>query len=232
MQQPEQQPNSAGGTAPADRQCHYTKSDGQPCRNWALRGHHHCFPHHRFIHSRPERPIDVPLLEDQASIVYVLSQTLQSLAWGSIPVTNGRMILAGCRLAHTMQMHQHETAKFRLQLRRLNIPEQEIFDPAPPSQPTAPSAEHDAEPAPNPIKVRPKHIQFRDLKKDWDKQLLKVENEMTDKSHRRYGETQEDFLASRATPFDHLPAQDAEVRKARDLAAALPADNATATINN
>ena len=46
MHESEEQSNP-GGLAPADRQCHYTKSDGHPCRDWTLRGHHHCFRHLR-----------------------------------------------------------------------------------------------------------------------------------------------------------------------------------------
>jgi hypothetical protein len=237
---------SPDGSAPAERQCRYTKSDGQRCRNWSLRGRDHCFAHNRYIHASPERPIDVPLLEDEASIVYLLSQTLQSLAWGTIPIANGRMILDGCHFAHKMQMHHLEAAKFRLRLRRLNIPEHEIFAEASSASPLASEApipaasEHpqhpgapspDPDPASNSVKQRPADIQFRDLKKDWDKDLLRVENEMTDMSHRRYGETQEDFLASHARPFDHLAAVDLEVKKARDMATALAAKNESPTIN-
>jgi hypothetical protein len=240
------EPNS-GGAAPADRQCQYTKSDGKRCRNWILHGRDHCFAHDRYIHASPERPIDVPLLEDEPSIVYVLSQTLQCLAWGTVPIANGRMILDGCHFAHKMQMQHLETAKFRLKLRRLNIPEHEIFGEAPdtpalaPQTPIPAASEHaqeldarrpDPDPTPNPVKERPGYIQFRDLKKDWDKDMLRVENEMTDMSHRRFGETQEDFLASHARPFDHLAAVDLEVQRAREMAAALTAKNESPTVNN
>jgi hypothetical protein len=249
MQQHESEPSTPGGAAPADRQCHYTKSGGERCRNWALRAHDHCFAHDRYIHSRPERPIDVPLLEDEASIVYVLSQTLQSLAWGALPIANGRMIIDGCRFAHKIQQQQHENAKLRLRVRRLGIPEHEIFG-ATPDDPVLASetrvssdSEHtqkagprcpdpEPDPTPNPVKKRPSHLQFRDLKKDWDKDMLRVENEMTDMSHRRCGESEEDFLASHAQPFEHLAAADLEVKRAREMAAALTAKNESAADNN
>jgi hypothetical protein len=226
-----------GGLAPADRQCHYTKSDGQRCRDWTLRGQDHCFRHDRYIHCRPERPVDVPLLEDEASIVYLLSQTLQALAWGTIPVTNGHALLTGCRLAHSMHAHRLEAAKFRFKLRRLGIPEHEIFEqqhadaalaPESPSvnpEPGAPSSE----PTPNPERARPKDIQFRDLRKNWDKELLKAGNEMSDMIFKRYGEAKEDFLASRATPFEHLAEVDREVERARAMAKAAQPETCSPT---
>jgi hypothetical protein len=237
-----------GGLAPADRQCHYTKSDGQRCRDWTLRGQNHCFRHDRYIHHLPERPVDVPLLEDEDSIVYLLSQTLQALAWGTIPVTNGRALLAGCRLAHSMHAQRLEAAKFRFKLRRLGIPEHEIFDPItePGSsepvlskcQPEGGTRRTDlcpepgtqsSEPTPNPVKVRPKDIQFRDLRKNWDKELLKAGNEMSDMIFKRYGEAKEDFLASRATPFEHLAEVDREVERARAMAKAAQSETCSPT---
>jgi hypothetical protein len=209
----DQETSNPGGQAPADRQCNYTKSDGHRCRNWVLRGHEHCFGHHRYLHARPERPIDVPLLEDEASIVYLLSQTLQALAWGTIPVPNGHALLNGCRLAHSIATQRLEAAKFRVKLRRLGIPEHEIFDPGTNPERETPNAEHApldpaTEPVSNPIKVRSSHLSFRDLKKDWDKELSKVESEMTDMFAPRYKETREEFNAARATPFENLAQQD------------------------
>ena len=119
---------NSGGAAPEDRMCHYTKSDGSRCHDWSLLGHDHCFRHHRYLNARPERPIEVPLLEDEASIVYVLSQTLQALAWGTLPTANGHALLKGCRLAHAIETTRLENAKLRLKVRRLGIPEHEIFD--------------------------------------------------------------------------------------------------------
>jgi hypothetical protein len=213
--------SNPGGLAPADRQCNYTKSDGHRCRAWVLRGHDHCFGHHRYLHSRPERPIDVPLLEDEASIVYLLSQTLQALAWGTIPVSNGHALLNGCRLAHSMQTQRLEAAKFRVKLRRLGIPEHEIFDPSTSSEHEAANTNNqpapgapcpDPSPIPNPKRERSSHLSFRDLKKNWDKDLSKVESEMTDMFAPRYKETREEFNAARATPFENLAQQDLAIQ--------------------
>jgi hypothetical protein len=257
-----------GGAAPADRQCQYTKSDGHRCRDWALRGHDNCARHHRFAQYAGHRPIDVPLLEDEDSLVLLLSQTLRALAWGAIPVSNGRAILNGCRLAHSIQCRRLEAAKFRLKLRRLNIPENEIFAPgssepvlsqgqpedgtrrtdlcletdAEPERGTQSTErdpqdagpgtrcpETDAEPCPAPD---PPEVRFRDLKKNWDKDLLHGENELTDMYAPRYGETREEFRASRVKPFDHLAEVDREIEKARAMAAALPAESASLAVSN
>jgi hypothetical protein len=197
-----------GGAAPAHRQCHYTKADGRRCRDWAIRGQEHCARHQRFLHYSAMCPIEVPLLEDEDSVILLLSETLRALAGGMIPVSNGRALLAGCRLAHSMHCSGIETAKFRLRLRRLNIPENEIFeppvspepDPAPGALVSEPDTEPDSPSAPPPASG----ARFRDLKKNWDKEILRAENEITDLYAPRYGETREEFVAARATPFGNL----------------------------
>ena len=112
-----------GGAAPEDRQCQFTKSDGFRCHDWALRGHKHCFRHHQYLNVVPERPIDVPLLETEDDLASLLSQTLRALATGTIPASNGRAILAGCRIMQGIVNHRLARAKFNLKLRRLGTPE-------------------------------------------------------------------------------------------------------------
>ena len=211
----EEQTTNPGGLAPADRQCHYLLGNGARCRSWSLRAHDHCHRHHRYLHSLPERPIDVPLLEDEGSLTYVLSQTIQALAWGTLPTANGHAILAACRLVQNSLNTRLETAKLRFKVRRFGIPEHEIFDePAP--EPGALSP--DPAPTANPIKVPPSNLRFRDLKKDWDKALQRTGSEAGDMYFPRCGETREEFNAARATPFQHLAEQDREVQKALALA--------------
>ncbi len=228
MQEFDQQ-TASGGQAPAQRQCHYLLGNGHRCRDWSLRGHDHCHRHHRYLRASPDRPIDVPLLEDEASIVYLLSQTLQAVAWGAIPVANGHALLTGCRLAHSIETQRLEAAKLRFKLRRLGIPEHEIFDPITDPERDSPSADPDPVPepgalspdpalTPNPIKVPPSNLRFRDLKKDWDKALQRTGSEAGDMYFPRCGETREEFNAARATPFQHLAEQDREVQKALALA--------------
>jgi hypothetical protein len=214
------EPTNPGGLAPAGRQCHYLLGNGARCRDWALRGHDHCHRHHRYIHARPDSPIDVPLLEDEGSLTYVLSQTIQALAWGALPTANGHAILAACRLVQNNLNTRLETAKLRVKVRRLGIPEHEIFEPQVPerqavgaerqmdtgarcSEPGALSPDLDA-PTPTPIKVPPSNLRFRDLKKDWDKALQRTGSEAGDMYFPRCGETREEFNAARATPFEHL----------------------------
>ena len=214
---------NAGGTAPAERRCCYTKADGRACRDWALRGHEHCFRHHRYLHARPERPIEVPLLEDAASIVLLLSETMRAIAWGTIPVSNGRLLLAGCKLAHAMQRQRHEEAKLRMRCRRMDIPEEEIFEgraakesqetgasqesEAGSEEPGAGSLEAVAELAPNPevsnapLATPNPRVRFRNLKQNWDKELGRAANEMMDMRFPRHDETREAFEIARDTPF-------------------------------
>ena len=63
-------------------------------------------------------------------------------------------------------------------------------------------------------------VRFRDLKNDWDKSLQRTENAVGDMYFKRVGESQEDFKASRATPFEHLAEADREVERARAMAKA------------
>jgi hypothetical protein len=228
--------SSSGGAAPADRSCRYTKADGKPCRDWAVRGQDYCHRHDIFLHARPERPIDVPLLEDEASIVLLLSETLRAMAWGTIPVPNGRMLLAGCRLAHTIQMQRLEMAKFRMRVRRMGVREEDVFNPPSPElqlerapQPDAVAAENagsENEPLTAPLQKPNPRCRFRDLKKNWDKELRRTGRDAEDMFFPRHDETREEFNAAHALPFDHLEAIDREVAKARAMAAAAATENA------
>ncbi len=219
-----------GGAAPAERQCSYMKADGTKCRDWTVRGQQLCGRHGLFVQTRMEKPIGVPLLEDENSIVLVLSETVRGLAWGTMPVTNGRHIIAALRLAYTIQSQKMQMAKLRLQMRKLGVREEEILEAAPAAvvvgeetgdrsvetgagsaepgdrseETGAGSATDSAEMAQ--ASMMPPHSRgkFRDLKKQWDKDLQKGANEMTDRFVKRYGETREEFVAARATPFGEM----------------------------
>ncbi|MFP5229022.1 MAG: hypothetical protein ACLGXA_15500 [Acidobacteriota bacterium] len=97
-----------GGAAPEHRRCQYLKADGKGCRDWAVRGQEFCYRHGVFL--RAGRGIDVPLLEDESSIVLVLSETLRAVACGMLPLNNARLMIDGCRLAHTMHMERQKAA--------------------------------------------------------------------------------------------------------------------------
>ena len=222
--------SNTGGAAPAQRRCRYTKADGKPCRDWTVRGQDYCHRHDVFLHERMDRPINVPLLEDESSIVLLLSETLRALAWGTIPVGNGRMLVEGCRLAHTIYTQKLEAAKFRLRLRRMGIPEQEIFDPPVAEQDVErgagskePGGEGAAmseeEPLTTPLLQPPnqKRRSFRNLKKNWENELGKGAAEMFEMSAHRNNETRKEWEAAHATPFDHLAEVDREVERAQAL---------------
>jgi hypothetical protein len=114
----------AGGSAPEHRRCRYTKADGKECRDWAVRGHELCYRHGVFL--RGGRGIDVPLLEDESSIVLVLSQTLRAVAQGTIALKSGSLLLEGCRLAHTMHMEKQKAANLERSRKRREVREEEI----------------------------------------------------------------------------------------------------------
>lgn len=103
----EEEEQAGGGAAPEHRRCRYHKADGKGCRDWAVRGQEFCYRHGVFLQGRN---IDVPLLEDESSIVLVLSETLRAVVCGRIPIGHARMMIDGCRLAHTMQMERLKAA--------------------------------------------------------------------------------------------------------------------------
>ena len=113
----------SGGAAPEHRQCQYIKADGKGCHDWAIRGQEFCYRHGAFL--RGGRGIDVPLLEDESSIVLVLSETLRAVALGTVPVKTGALLLDGCRLAHTMQMEKQKAANLERSRRRKEAREEE-----------------------------------------------------------------------------------------------------------
>ena len=106
----------SGGAAPEHRQCQYIKADGKGCRDWAVRGQEMCYRHGVFLGAG--RGIDVPLLEDESSIVLVLSETLRAVAHGAISTKGAALMLDGCRLAHSMLMERQKAANAERARRR------------------------------------------------------------------------------------------------------------------
>ena len=218
-----------GGSAPEHRRCRYTKADGKGCRDWAVRGQELCYRHGVFL--RAGRGIDVPLLEDEASIVLVLSETLRAVAQGTIALKSGSLLLEGCRLAHTMHMEKQKAANAERKRRRTGVredemgeetqepgagseePEAGLLEPGTGRQERVPHicpgladvGEHDpilartVSPEPN---QEPGAPPFRDLEKNWDKDLSNVEREATDRFDPRYEETREGVLAAQAEQLD------------------------------
>ena len=128
----EAEPTNPGGAAPEHRQCQYIKADGKGCRDWAHRGQEFCYRHGVFL--RAGRGVDVPLLEDEASIVLVLSETLRALAHGVIALKNASLLLDGCRLAHTMHVERVKAANAERSRRRAEEREARSQEPGARSQ--------------------------------------------------------------------------------------------------
>lgn len=85
---------------PLERQrCEHTLIGGTRCRRWADRDERMCHAHRMYAQSCGRSRLDVPLLEDDASILYVLSQAAQALARGAMPPSNGLAIIGACRQA-------------------------------------------------------------------------------------------------------------------------------------
>jgi len=81
------------------RRCEHTLIGGTRCRRWADRDERMCHAHRMYAQSCGRSRLDVPLLEDDASILHVLSQAAQALARGAMPPSNGLAIIGACRQA-------------------------------------------------------------------------------------------------------------------------------------
>jgi hypothetical protein len=213
---------NGGGAAPEQRCCQYIKADGKGCRDWAVRGQTLCYRHGVFIHSG--RGIDVPLLEDESSIVLVLSETLRAVALGTVPVKTGALLLDGCRLAHTMQMEKQKAANLERSRRRRELREEDIGEEQleteeqqqkeASSQKAEATSQKPSSPEPVLSERRPEGGTSRTdrvlspescsepCSENWDKELHKVERERPDTFDPRYEEIREGVLAAQAEPLD------------------------------
>lgn len=100
-----------GGAAPDHRRCRMILESGARCGNWDVRGQGLCVRHGRWQMTDPGGRVTVPLLEDEASIQLVISQTVRAMAIGALPPANGRVILAGCREAR-LALHEQRWARW------------------------------------------------------------------------------------------------------------------------
>ena len=88
-----------------DRRCEVVLENGRPCRGTPALDETRCHAHRRFRDAAAWTVVTIPLMEDEASITFVRSQTVRALAQGSIPPANGRVMLEGCRDAERL-MHR------------------------------------------------------------------------------------------------------------------------------
>ena len=220
----EDEQTHAGGAAPDDRCCQYIKADGKGCRDWSVRGQKLCYRHGVFVHSG--RGIDVPLLEDESSVVLVLSETLRAVALGTVSVNTGRLLMDGCRLAHTMQIERQKAANLERSYKRKCAREDEMNEEsqqeaagnqdaeaenseknqgcgAPSSELSSelsskPSEETLTTPVLQPSSSR--HLRFRDRQETSDEHLAEVATEAL--FDPRYEEARGEVLAAGASPLD------------------------------
>jgi len=80
-----------------ERRCATVREDGEPCRGTPALGETYCHAHARYRDAARSTIITVPLMEDEAAIAFVRSQTVRALAQGSIPPANANVMLRGCR---------------------------------------------------------------------------------------------------------------------------------------
>lgn len=110
-----------GGAAPEHRRCRMILESGVRCGNWDVRGQGLCVRHGRWQMTERGR-VTVPLMEDEASIQLVISQTVRAMAIGALPPANGRVILAGCREAR-LTLHEQRWARWLEKKADKGVPE-------------------------------------------------------------------------------------------------------------
>lgn len=81
------------------RRCEHVAPSGRRCGRWASKGEELCHAHLAYAEARASRRVHVPLLEDEASILNVLSQAADALATGAMPPANGHAVISACKLA-------------------------------------------------------------------------------------------------------------------------------------
>lgn len=104
-----------GQSHAVDRQCTTVRENGERCRGIPARGETLCHAHSRFRESAVRMTTLVPLLDDEASVLLVLSQTVRGLGQGMMPPANGRAMLAGCRYAQQILDRRLAVQKAALQ---------------------------------------------------------------------------------------------------------------------
>jgi hypothetical protein len=116
--------SNPGGAAPEHRRCRMILESGVRCGNWDVRGQGLCVRHGRWQMTERGR-VTVPLMEDEASIQLVISQTVRAMAIGALPPANGRVILAGCREAR-LTLHEQRWTRW---LERKSSEEKGVAEP-------------------------------------------------------------------------------------------------------
>lgn len=101
-----------------ERRCEAVRENGEPCRGIPALGQTHCHAHARYRSTLNGVLVVVPLMEDEASVTFVRSQTVRALSQGSIPPANGQAMLLGCRDAERRLERELDR---RLEVQRLAL---------------------------------------------------------------------------------------------------------------
>jgi hypothetical protein len=166
---------------------------------------------------RGARGIDVPLLEDESSIVLVLSETLRAVAMRAMPTNDGRLLLDGCRLAHSMHMDRLAAARLERGRGALEAAEDEREEEG---ETEAGSGKEEAgsgakaedecgAPCAEPCDecAKPVAELVRDREEKWSEERRGVVGERSDLLDSRYGES----LAAQAAPQDETREEEASL---------------------
>lgn len=161
--------------------CEHVAPSGRRCGRWASKGEELCHAHLAYAEARSSRSVHVPLLEDEGSILYVLSQAADALATGAMPPANGHAVISACKLA---------TRILELRLKQRQWEEKHAKAISPTSEktecPTSPAV-GDMEPAPSESAVL-----------DHDASLMAVADKDYDQPFVRAGQRPSDRVQARA----------------------------------
>ena len=202
---------------PEHRRCRHTMEDGERCRRWVNVGDTMCYRHFRYAGTDPLSPIKVPLLEDSASILMTVTQTVRALALGTIPQGNARAMLYGCNIAERVLKADFERAKFLRALRKEEAAEEAAAvaagaaepgaagttDPAPAAAAASDASMGETEWVPEPeveTALRGMRPRFPDVKKNWDESLARAEGEITKHFSPAEGESGAEWVARNGKP--------------------------------
>jgi hypothetical protein len=221
---------SAEWVAPEHHRCRHLHVSGAPCGATTRTGEKFCHTHQRWAETDPMYPIRVPLLEDPASIRFVMSQTVRALAMGTMPAANGRAILYGCRMAFDLLVHELAREKFRARQAtgdrpqaagsaefidsgegvasevtgdRLQVPATESAELPHPNNTGSDGAPGVVEDETSPENAGHRIVpRFPDLPEQWDQAVNRAAQEVARNVHRREDEDGESWMARQTRPIE------------------------------
>lgn len=114
-----------------EHRCVELTLSGHPCGRKAVAERDRCYTHGLYRDLDNGRAtLDVPLLEDPASILFVLSQVARALAQGAIPAANANGIIRCCRVAQRLLEEQWKRERFEARQKKAGSRNQKSKDAA------------------------------------------------------------------------------------------------------